>query len=139
MKKIIAVLFVLFSSSVMATNAFWEKSRVGYTIYFTGGFAETPFNDLNVPRYGTSITNVSWDWNQLPVTTNVVKLCYQKVYSSTKYPCIEITEDQQGNSDIFNGLDARGTFQLKMTGYGGTYPVYSSQRLADTIRVDYSY
>ena len=137
MKKFILILLVCFSSTAFANDAFWEESRIGYTIYFDGSYAETPFNDLGVPINGTSITNVTWDWNKLPVTTNVVELCYQKPYSRDNFRCIEMTGVPQGSADNFNGLDARGTFMLRMTTYGGSYPIYSSSRTADTIRVDY--
>lgn len=80
---------------------------------------------------------MTWDWNELPVTTNVVELCYQKSYSGDNFRCIEITGVPQGNADNFNGLHARDTLMLRMTTYGGSYPIYSSDRTADTIRVDY--
>jgi len=143
MKKLIAVLFILFSSSVMATDAFWEKSRVGYTIYIdgqNGGYATTPFEDLQTPRNVTKITNVSWDWNTLPngAFAYKVTLCYIKPYSWQDYKCTSLF-DQQGMTDAFNGLDARGSFGMKMEPFGGTYPIYSTQRVADTLRVDYNY
>ncbi|MAC45575.1 MAG: hypothetical protein CMI12_01800 [Oceanospirillum sp.] len=139
MKTLISAILICFSSFALATDASWEKSRVGYTIYYSGGYAETPFNDLNVPRYGTSITNVTWDYNELPATNTIVKLCYQKQYSHSNYECIDITGAPQGNSDSFNGLDARGTFQLYMRAFGDNFPIYSTQRLPDTVRVDYNF
>ena len=133
------VIFAFLSSAAHAADDFWEHTRLGYTIYFSGGYATTPFNPpSSVPRRDAEITDVSWDWNTIPNghTSEEVELCYRKQYSSSDFLCIDISAAQNDNSDAFDGFNARGTFHLRFTLVGGAY---STIRTAGTVRVDYSY
>lgn len=110
-----AVIFALLSSAAHAADDFWEHMRLGYTIYFSGGYATTPFNPpSSVPRTDAEITDVSWDWNTIPNghTSEEVELCYRKQYSSSDFLCIDISAAQNDNSDAFDEFNARGTFDL---------------------------
>ena len=143
MKNKLFVILAAFaiSNAANAASDSWEQTRLGYTIYGPGFFNNTPFNELSVPRNITSITNVSWDWHTIPNgnTTTVVELCYHAPYTSVDKICADISADQTGNTDVFNGEDARGRFWMKFKTFGGTYPAFSTNRTADTLRVDYVY
>jgi hypothetical protein len=132
---------VIFSSSVFGASNYWEETNAGYTIYSSGGFATTSFNDLSTPRNVTSVTKVYWDWNNIPNgnTSEVVELCYWQPNTTTDTLCLDISSSQNDSTDHFDGVDARGTFRLRFTIFGGTYPAWSSSRVEDTIRVDYDY
>lgn len=64
---------------------------------------------------------------------------YQTQNSSVELICADISADQTGSTNIFDGEDARGRFLMNFKTFGGTYPAYSSSRTADTLRVDYDY
>ena len=130
------------SSTAFAAEDFWENTRLGYSIYFSGGYATTPFNpDSSVPRRNTEITSVAWNWNSIPNnnTSESVELCYRREYSNVDLRCLDISSAKNDFSDAFDGLDARGRFYMRFTIAGGTYPAYSTSRTADTVRVDYKY
>lgn len=140
-KIIFMMTALMLSYGVSAASDSWDKTRTGYTIYGPGFFNSTPFNDLSVPRNTSSITNVAWEWHTIPNgnTATEVQLCYRLPYATTDKICADISADQTGNTSIFDGEDARGRFWMRFKTFGGTYPVYSTSRTADTLHVDYDY
>lgn len=147
MKKKVLLAIVLTTVSSLSTVAhaasdFWQETRLGYTIYGPNFWNSTPFSDLNVPRNISSITNVSWVWHPIQNgDTTVVELCYHRPYHTDPTLCTDITSSQTDSTDYFDGEDARGRFYMKFktVGSSGTYPVYSTSRTPDTLRVDYDY
>lgn len=137
-----AILGLSVSFNALASSDSWEKTRLGYSFYGEGEVSSTGFSgDANVPRYNTSITNVSWEWNPVHTAKSIeVQLCYIKQYNWKDYKCIDITYAQQGNNtEAFDGLSAKGKFYMRFMTFGGSYPIYSSDRVKDTVRVDYKY
>lgn len=143
MKKLLALFAVALcvSSSAFAINGSWSKTTLHYTIYLSGGYATMPFSPpSSVPISGTSITSVTYNWSPYPNgnTTETVQLCYSKPYSSTLERCQDVSSLQSGSRNEFNGLSARGSFWIRHTLTGGTYPATASG-MSDTVTVNYTY
>ena len=58
----------------------------------------------------------------------------------TDYRCLDIavTNGATVSTTLFNGLSPKGTFMIKHTLFGGTYPALGGTA-QDTVRVDYQY
>ncbi len=145
MRKLPLILSAFLSLSVpfnaLASSNSWEDTRLGYTLYAEGSESSTPFSGgIDVPNYNTSITNVSWEWHPVwSAEITEVELCYIKQYTYDDYRCIDITSEQQSDTGAFDGLSAKGQFYMRFITYGGSYPIYPSYRIEDTVRVDYIY
>lgn len=140
MRKYILIIGMIVSSFTFAASDFYERTYRAPNIYGDGGWGTTFFTrPSSVPLNGTSVTNVTWDWGNYTngAHTQVMELCYRVQYTQIQNPCIDITNAPTGTSNAFNGLSARGSFDLRHTLYGGSYPVYPSHD--DYIRVDYDY
>lgn len=95
-----------------------------------------------VPRNGSAtITSVAWDWHEYTngFTTQTVEICYMQEYQYSEYLCIGVSENPTYFTNAFNGLNARATFVMRITLFGGTYPAHAAGKDADTIRVYYEY
>lgn len=140
MKKMIFILGMLSSSLAVAVDDFYELTYRAPNVYIAGTDNTTFFSrPASIPYSGTSITNVSWNWENYTngATSQTMRLCYRAQYSQLQHPCLTITEAPIGNSNFFNGLSARGSFDLIHRLEGGNYPVYPMH--SDTIRVDYEF
>ena len=140
MKKMILLLGVLSSSPALAVDDFYEHTFGAPNAYMSGTDNTTFFSrPVSIPLNGTSITNVSWNWGQYTngATSQHMRLCYRAQYSRVQHPCITISDAPIGEDSAFNGLSARGSFDLIHRLEGGSYPVYPTH--SDTLRVDYEY
>lgn len=130
MKKIILMCAMLgFAAQSHAVVGSWSKQTAHYPIYFSGGYAEMPFNAPTSMQTLTSfITSVTYQWTGYGNgnTSRVVQICYSKKYSTTLERCIEITSASQGITHNFDGLDASGKLWIRHRISGGTYPAISS-------------
>lgn len=126
-----------------ATPGSWSVSKTHYNIYSDGGFASNTFYkpQTQLPSGGT-ITSTSYrvtPYNN-GNTADAVKLCYQKQYTTTDFLCLDIavTGTATVATNVFNGLDPKGTLVVTHTLTGGTYPA-SGGTAQDTVTVNYQY
>lgn len=132
---------VLLASSAYAIDAAWTKTLLHYTVYGSGTSATTTFTPpTTVPSSTTSITSVTYAWNPYPNgnTSELVLLCYTQPYGTNVYRCVDVTANRTRTLNDFNTLSARGSFSLKHTLTGGTYPATASG-VSDTVTVNYSF
>lgn len=130
------------STHTYAAQGSWQDQFRGYTIYYDGGYATSYFTpNANVPNYGASIEQVSWQWYHYNNghTKQTVKLCYRKPYQYYNYRCKDISDHQSGSIHLFDGLDAKGSFIIKIKLDGGYYPAYPGSKPEDVVHVEYSY
>ncbi|WP_438864407.1 hypothetical protein [Neptunicella sp.] len=135
------VLFSLLgATSAYAQTGSWEEERPRYTIYGSGGYAETLFYNLQTPRTGIHITNVEWNWVGYSngFDSQTVEICYRTPSGYNDVLCFDISDLQTGQLSGFNGYDPRGTIVLRYTLVGGTYYAYGTSGADDIITVTYS-
>lgn len=129
MKKAILICAMLgFAAQSHAVVGSWSKQTAHYPIYFSGGYAEMPFNaPASMPTLTSFVTSVSWQWQSYGngSSSEIVLICYSKKYSNVIGNCNRINA-QQGSTSVFNGFDASGKFWIKHTLTGGNYPAISN-------------
>ena len=129
-------------ASAVSTSS-WTESVTHYTTYVDGGYVRSAFAmpPSSVPATA-KITKTSWAVAPYTngYTADTVTLCYQQVYTSTDYRCLDIavTNGTTMSTTLFNGLSPKGIFMIKHTLFGGTYPA-TGGTAQDTVRVDYQY
>ncbi len=115
----------------------WSDTFVGYSFYSEDTPATSYFTGTGVPFYGTSITNVSWSYNNPPSGNfSSVILQYSRPYSAYPSKFWDITNEPNGFTDQFNGESAKGQISIKFVSENGNYPL--RRTLADTVIVNYS-
>ena len=94
----------------------------------------------SVPISGTSVTSVSYSWQRYPNsnTSEVVEICYSNPYSSTIQYCNNISSSLSGTVHFYDEFSARGSFYIRHTIFGGTYPATPLSNY-DTVTVNYNY
>ncbi len=109
--------------------------------YGLGGWATMPFSPPSpVPISGTTVTSVSYQWSTYPNgnSSELVEICYSNPYSSTIQYCHNISASQTGTVHFYDGFSARGTFWIRHTLTGDTYPATANSR-TDSVTVNYHY
>ncbi|TMP31034.1 flagellar protein FlhE [Pseudoalteromonas rubra] len=129
------------SGSTFAATGQSVIERGGYTIYFSTGYASMGYRDLKIPRSGTKITKVSWNYHDYTngYDNQKVELCYRRQYSNYDFKCMDISSSNSGSVDYFDGLEARGELVLTYTLEGGSYHAYWDYDVKNTITIDYTY
>lgn len=137
----IIALSILACSTAEAATGQSVIERGGYTIYFSTGWASMPYRDLQIPRRGTKITKISWDYKDYMngYDTQDVELCYRRQYSNYDFKCLNISSSNVGNTNTFNDFDARGELILRYTLVGGSYSARWDYDVKNTITIDYKY
>ncbi|WP_150125100.1 hypothetical protein [Aquaspirillum sp. LM1] len=138
MKKFILMCAMLgFAAQSHAVSGSWSKDTLHYTIYASNTAATMPFRSTTYMSTGASyVTSLSWQWTPYANGnfSEVVQICYSGKYSTVIGGC-RTYPARQGTTQDFNGLDASGTFWVRHTLVGGSYPAVSST--ADRISVVY--
>jgi hypothetical protein len=118
------------------TSFSWTQGRTGSTLYSSGTSRSSYFTGGGVPFSGTSITNVSWDYNNLPsgITDSVI-LHYTRPYSAYIEKSVNISDSLEGSTDVFNEESAKGQISMEFFTSGGVYPMIRTLR--DTVTVIY--
>ncbi len=140
-KWILLPLLLIVASVSYAVDTSWSKTTTHYTIYMSGGWATMPFSPpSSVPISGTTVTSVSYQWSTYPNgnSSELVEICYSNPYSSTIQYCHNISASQTGTVHFYDGFSARGTFWIRHTLTGGTYPATANSR-TDSVTVNYHY
>lgn len=140
-KWILLPLLLIVASVSYAVDTSWSKTTSHYTIYMSGGWATMPFSPpSSVPISGTTVTSVSYQWSTYPNgnSSELVEICYSNPYSSTIQYCHNISASQTGTVHFYDGFSARGTFWIRHTLTGGTYPATANSR-TDSVTVNYHY
>ncbi|HNX71999.1 hypothetical protein [Rivihabitans pingtungensis] len=137
MKKWILICAMLGAAAqTHAVVGSWSKQTAHYPIYFSGGYAEMPFNaPTSMPTLTSFITSVTYQWTGYGNgnTSRTVQICYSKKYSTVISNCWDISNRQQNTIHNFDGFDASGKFWIRHQIWGGTYPAVSSA--LDTVTV----
>ena len=80
MKKAILICAMLgFAAQSHAVVGSWSKQTAHYPIYFSGGYAEMPFNaPASMPTLTSFVTSVSWQWQSYGngSSSEIVLICY---------------------------------------------------------------
>lgn len=140
-KWILLPLLLVVASVSYAVDTSWSKTTTHYTIYMSGGWATMPFSPpSSVPISGTTVTSVSYQWSTYPNgnSSELVEICYSNPNSSTIQYCHNISASQTGTVHFYDGFSARGTFWIRHTLTGGTYPATANSR-TDSVTVNYHY
>lgn len=146
MKKffMMAILSSTLLNSAFAENGYWEKAFSAYNIYVSGGTSTKIYSPpSNVPRNGTSITGVIWSWEPYDndYDTQLVELCYRQQYQTWDTLCLDVSDTQVYFTNAFNGFSAQGSFVIRFTLEGGTYPAVGAFKSddPDIVGVYYTY
>lgn len=140
-KWILLPLLLVVASVSYAVDTSWSKITTHYTIYMSGGWATMPFSPpSSVPISGTTVTSVSYQWSTYPNgnSSELVEICYSNPNSSTIQYCHNISASKTGTVHFYDGFSARGTFWIRHTLTGGTYPATANSR-TDSVTVNYHY
>jgi Flagellar protein FlhE len=123
-----------------ASASTWTETAHPGTIYLDGFYTTEFFHPpVTTPSTTTSITSVGYNWMRFTNgnAADDVVMCYQQRFSSTDHRCTGILATQTGATSLFNGLSAKGSFTLRHTLTGGTYPAFGTS-LTDTVTVNYT-
>jgi hypothetical protein len=111
-----------------AVTSPWTASATHNTVYTDGSTASV----FLMPPAGVStsakITHVEGRWNPYPNgnTHEEVQICYAQPSSSVYGDCVNISTRPTFNLSNYAGQSARGSFAIRHTLTGGSYPATGS-------------
>lgn len=140
MKKFIIVMAAMLgmvSAAHAQVTSPWTQAKLAPTVYSAGTTNSSFFITPTTIPTGSVITSVSWVINPYTngATVQEYRVCYTQRYASSPYQCHD-TVVGAGNTNVFNGYDAKGSFSIQVKLTGGTYPVYPSH--TNTITVGFN-